>query len=386
MISGCRACSFLAECGGLDGTLDFFGCHRVTPAECRARGWTCPYCSPGEFMRRRTAVLARATSVARPTGPSFALPPYVANLQHRYGWAGQLPMSIVAIPTSEVIGGRGRRFGPLFKSAGALRRAFHLAPDTQILLVSVGADRFLERYWRWAKASHTAERIANVGIAGITVPNFSFFSDAPRFHHLYNRGRLEACLNELAAAHVPTIPHVHAQTAADLGYWRGWLREHAEIRHVCREFQTGNTEVEIDELADLQDKIGRALHPVIIGGRRYAAKLRGLFGRYTIVDSTPFMKALHRQRAVEREGAIEWEPRTTTTSREAGALLKHNIVEYGRMIEPAPVYQTSMFDAFEHAIAAREAVRASKQISLPLEGRETVRLPLLEAPRTSTKR
>jgi hypothetical protein len=377
MIRGCRGCSFLVECGGLDGNLDLFGCHRATQKVCRENDWTCPDCSPGEFLRRKAAVEARAKGTGRPMGPSVPLPSYVPNLQHRYGWSGRLPLEVVAIPTSKVVGGRDRCFGPLFKSAEELRRKFHLGLDTQVLLVSVTADPFLERYWRWAKESRTAERLAALGIAGITIPNFSFFSDAPRFHHLYNRGRLEACLNELAESAVPVVPHVHALTSGDLAYWRGWLREHAEIRHVCREFQTGNDEEQIDELARFQDEIGRALHPVVVGGARFAARLRGRFAHYTIVDSKPFMTALHRQRAVERDGLVDWEPHPTRTPQEVGALLRHNIELYGQIVGTPNVYQTSMLEVFERAISAREAARASKQTALSIEGGRIVRLPVL---------
>jgi Domain of unknown function (DUF4417) len=381
MIRGCRACCFLAECGGLDGTLDFFGCHRASPEVCRANGWTCPQCSPGEFLRRKAAVRARVRgAAARPNGPLVPLPAYVGNLQHRYRWTGRLAQSVVAIPTPEVIGGRGRSFGPKFKTLDELRRKFHLGPDTQVLLVSVTTDPFLEQYWRWAKETRAVERLAELGVAGITVPNFSFFSDAPRFHHLYNRGRLEACLNELAAAAVPVIPHIHALTAGDLEYWRAWLREHVEVRHVCREFQTGNDEEAINEIARLQDEIGRALHPVIVGGARFAARLRDLFTHSTIVDSTPFMKGVHRQRAVECDGRVAWESHPTRTARAAGALVRHNIELYGAIVGNPSRYQTSMLDAFEQALLEREAARVSKQTALPLKPGRAVRLPVLLEP------
>lgn len=377
MIRGCRHCTFLPECGGLDGNLDFFGCHRATPEVCRANKWTCPECSPGEYLRRKMAVESRAKGTARPLGPSVRLPRYVPNLQHRYGWSGRLPSEVVAIPTHEVVGGRGRRFGPLFASAKELRRKFHLAPDTQVLLVSVSEDPFLERYWRWAKESRTAGRLAALGIAGITIPNFSFFSDAPRFHHLYNRGRLEACLNELAEAEVSVVPHIHALTLGDVAYWRAWLRDHAEIRHVCREFQTGNDEAAIDELALLQDQLNRDLHPIIVGGARFAERLRSHFRHYTLVDSTPFMKAVKgRVRIVERSGELRTEPYRTRSAHELGWLIRENVATYTRWYCDGPAPQLSLLDAYEQAILAREAAHV-RQTSLRLDEQRIVRLPVL---------
>lgn len=380
MIRGCRHCTFLPECGGLDGTLDFFGCHRTTREVCRANKWTCPECSPGEYLRRKMAVERRARGTARPAGPSLRLPRYVPNLQHRFGWSGRLARDAVAIPTHQVIGGRGRRFGPLFASAKELRRKFHLGPDTQVLLVSVSEDPFLERYWRWAKEARAAERLAELEIAGITIPNFSFFSDAPRFHHLYNRGRLEACLNELAEVDVRVIPHVHALTSGDLAYWRGWLRAHSEIRHVCREFQTGNDEKAIDELAWLQDQLNRDLHPIIVGGARFAERLHSMFTHYTIIDSTPFMKAVKgRMRIVERGGELRTEPHPTRSARELGGLVGENITVYARWHCDGPTPQLSLLDAYEQAILTREVARAGKQPSLPLDEGRIVRLPVLSA-------
>jgi len=379
MIRGCRDCSFLFECGGPNGHPDLFGCHRVTREVCRANGWTCPDCSPGEFLRRKVAIELRSKVNSRLIGPSLLLPSYVPVLQHRYGWSGRLPFEIVAIPTSKVLGGRGGRFGPLFDSAKELRRKFRLGLDTQVLLVSVNTDPFLERYWRWAKVTRTPQRLAALDIAGITIPNFSFFSDAPRFHHLYNRGRLQACLNELADAGVPVVPHIHALTSGDLTYWLAWLRKHPEVRHVCREFQTGNDEDAVDELARLQDDVGRALHPVIVGGARFAARLRGRFAHFTIVDSRPFMAALHRRRAVDRDGLLDWKPYPTRTRREVGALLKHNIELYSESFEKPIVRQTSMFDLFDR-LSVRQATSASSQptfATVATDGRRAVRLPML---------
>jgi hypothetical protein len=123
---------------------------------------------------------------------------------------------------------------------------------------------------------------------------------------------------------------------------------------------------------------------VIVGGARFAARLRGSFAHYTIVDSKPFMAALHRQRAVERDGLANWEPHSTRTPREVGALLKHNIELYSQILVTPTVRQTSMFEVFERAIFAREAARASSQTTFPIDGRRIVRLPVLVE--TSTRR
>jgi Domain of unknown function (DUF4417) len=360
MIGGCGRCSFLRVCGGLDGVEpDFFGCHLAPEETCRKNGWTCPICNTVEYVRRTGEVHARATGGGPVLAPSCELPPYVARIDHAKHWSGVLRVDAVALPTKRVVGGHGRNFGPKFASRRALLRSYHLPSHAHVLLISVSSDPYLEQYWGWAKRTATPERLAALGIAGITIPNFSFFSDAHRYHLLYNRGRIEACLAELSTAGVPVIPHIHALTTGDHRYWIGWLRVNPQVRYVCREFQTGNGETEIDELARIQDVAGRELHPLVIGGARFAPRLRELFARSTIVDATPFVKAQNGQRAILANGRVQWVSRYTASPPGRGQLLQHNINVYEALIAKryTPDPQLSMLDAFDQTLRARQAVR-----------------------------
>lgn len=360
MIGGCARCSFVDSCGGLDGNeLDFFGCHRAPAETCRKNAWTCPICNPLEYVRRLAEVRSRSADVGPVITPCCNLPPYVARIDHARHWTGVLPVDIVAMPTSRIVGGRGQHFGPKYRSRQALLRRFHLPSHAQILLVSVSSDPYLEQYWGWAKHTRTPERLASLGVAGITVPNFSFFSDAHRFHLLYNRARIAASLGELSAAGVPVIPHVHALTSDDRRYWIAWLRSNPQVRYVCREFQTGNSVAEIEELDAIQQSIGRELHPVIIGGKRFAPRLGELFRRSTIVDATPFMKAQNGQRAVIEDGIVRWRVHCTSSKHARGALLRHNIHVFQQFVagQLVPERQLSILDALEQAARAAHAVR-----------------------------
>jgi hypothetical protein len=201
MIGGCARCSFLDSCGGLDGAeFDLFGCHRVPAETCRKNSWTCPICNLGEYVRRMAEVKNRSVGGGPVIATCSDLPPYVARIDHAKHWTGMLPADIVAVPTSRIIGGHGKNFGPKYRDRHTLLQRFHLRPHSRILLVSVSSDPYLEQYWGWAKHTRTPERLAALGIAGITIPNYSFFSDAHRFHLLYNRARIAACLAELSAA------------------------------------------------------------------------------------------------------------------------------------------------------------------------------------------
>jgi hypothetical protein len=81
------------------------------------------------------------------------------------------------------------------------------------------------------------------------------------------------------------------------------------VRFVAKEFQTGlatesRARWHIAKLLELQQRIGRGLHLCVIGGRRHMAKMMRLDG-FTIVDSSPFLHAVHRQILTRPNG--RWE-------------------------------------------------------------------------------
>jgi hypothetical protein len=165
------------------------------------------------------------------------------------------------------------------------------------------------------------------------------------------------------------IPHVHALTSDDRRYWIDWLRANPQVRHVCREFQTGNDVAEVEELDEIQQSIGRELHPVIVGGKRFAPRLGQLFRHSTIVDTTPFIKAQNGQRAVIESGVVRWRTHHTSSKRQRGALLRHNIHVFERLIarQLAPDRQVSMLDALEQAARAVHSVRLRTALLNPDE-------------------
>ena len=55
-----------------------------------------------------------------------------------------------------------------------------------------------------------AQRIANLKFAAVTVPNYSYFTDAPRTDILWNRKRAMIVTEELSAAGALVIPHLNA--------------------------------------------------------------------------------------------------------------------------------------------------------------------------------
>jgi hypothetical protein len=378
VIVGCARCVYSKECGDIVGAYDFFGCHRVARETCLERKWTCPECDPVGFMVRSAEVRFRSRTVAKARAVEADLPAYIPNIHHARSWSGRLLSKYVGIPMHRLLLGKGQGYGPRFADAATLRRGFHLMPDAGVLLVGVADDRYLERYWRDGKISGLPAKLAALGVTAVTVANFSFFADAHRFHLRYNRNRITACLNELSDAGIAVVPHINALNREDRSYWIDWLKANDQVRHVCREFQTGNGVEQIEEIADIRDQIGRDLHPIIVGGASYVRDVQSLFRRSTIVDSQPFFKSIKAQRAVVRDGVLRWENTSYEGRPALGRLVRDNVAVYGGWIENAYVSgrQTSFFDVLERALRMRRRVanmeaQDPRQVALPLTKGET---------------
>ena len=81
-----------------------------------------------------------------------------------------------------------------------------------------------------------------------------------------------------------------------------------------------------EQLARLAEGVGRSLHIVVRATSRKV--LRGLvsaFAQTTVIDTTCFIKAVHRQRAIVADtGKIEWRPWPTAPNVPVDELLSHN--------------------------------------------------------------
>jgi len=182
---------------------------------------------------------------------------------------------VVALSTFDFVKRSREGYGPTSRTAADLCKRFRLRPDAKILLVSVATDRKLEAYWSYRSLYNAPIALALLGPVGITVPNFSFFNDAPRPHTLWNRRRMEVVARELSLAGARVIPHLNAATEADWQFWTSMLRERTDIRVIAKEFQTGNAPPEravaaIQRLARLQRDLKRLLHPLLVGAARLA--------------------------------------------------------------------------------------------------------------------
>ncbi len=235
--------------------------------------------------------------------PNLDLPLYIPVIDHRSRRRTTLEWPVVALRTSDVL--RLRRDDPpgyrtAAKDAASLRRAFLIGPSSRIILRGVADDAPLERYWENRLFADAPGQLARLGVDGVIGPNFSHLLDVPRTDNLFNRRRQILCLDELQAAGLPVIPHLNAVMPADWRFWCGLLERNPTVRFVAVEFQTGNKHPvqgrkTIKHLASIQREIGRPLHPIIVGGGRFIEDVAAQFGRFTLMDSMPFAKAIRRQ-------------------------------------------------------------------------------------------
>ncbi|MSU58839.1 MAG: DUF4417 domain-containing protein [Pedosphaera sp.] len=288
------------------------------------------------------------------------LPLYLPQIHNGHDRAGDLAEPMVAVPTFCVV--KGRRaggYGPIELDPIAFRKTLKLSGNTKVVLTSVAEDRFLERFWKNAESCDVGPALRELNIEAITTPNFSFFSDAPRTHSLWNLARMSRLTEYLSSSGVNVIPHIHATTKADWNNWKQSFLDHKQITHVVREFQTGGKIKEIaiasiHDLANFRDAIGRDLHLIAVGGTRHAQLLKRYFPKLTLVDSNPFLKT-HKRRKLIRHRRLwpKWVKHQTVPGEPLDGFLKENISAYRAWLEDRLQY-----DAFEERAESIQAVPA----------------------------
>lgn len=347
--TGCQRCGLREACGGLDNLEAAWGCMTQCGTHCATTNSECDYTCPRhmeDFVNRWWEVGGWPPKNMKqlPPQPMLDLPLYVPKIHHGHRRDIRLTMPMVAIPTFEVIGKRkDGSYGVRDQDAFRLKERFKVGENAGIMLVSVDYDQPLERYWRSRNASDEKVTIAleRLGVIAMTVPNYSFFDDAPRPHTLWNRQRMIRAAEELSDAGITVIPHLNALTHFDWDFWRSFLMAQKGMHYISKEFQTGLSFKEraypaIERLQKLQDEIGRELHPIVHGAAHFIDALAPAFKRFTIVDTVPFFMTMYRKVLVkESTGAYAKKQYLTPDGQPLDLLLEHNITEYAQKLEMA---------------------------------------------------
>ncbi len=311
---GCTSCPLLAACGGLTARGGGWNCLEACKGCDRA---TCDVVCMSKPTFGRRLLEVRNDLGAKHVGslqgpPSGEMPKYVPVLQYALPSDARLPVGPIAIPLASLMRFDRRRgsYGPIARTPDELRQRFGVTPNTPVFILGTGQDAPIERYWHLRREG-AADALSKLNVT-VIAPNYSVFLDDPRTQHLYNRRRSLMCAEELGARGVRVIPYLHGITGSDYAFWADFLREHEEITTMAKEFQTGALTNEIAEqvlnrMKMIEDRVGRRIHLVAIGAHRLAKRIAARFDHWTVMDSSAFMKAVHRRIAIRHGTNIEWE-------------------------------------------------------------------------------
>lgn len=336
--SGCPNCCYRRTCGGVEGVMDLAGCTVRDHSECTARGWTC-FCKAGELAYRANEVDGFTTGLRCSLDHrGIELPLYVPTIHHGSSREVPLDETWAALPLYALFRVQAGRYVPVAESPAELRRIFRLADSTNILALGTDDDQKLEDFWQHHQAARVGDALKRMEIGFVSVPNFSYFLDAPPTHTLYNRSRILRVTERLTNAGLQVGLHLNAYLPTHWDFWEEVLRAQSFCRIVSVEFQTGlkshyRGAEAYESLIRLQARVGRPLRPILIAGQKYLRRLPQDFERFTIVDSTPFMRAMFRRVLKGSGGGESWNRRRTKQNAPVDDLLKENIASHRRRLE-----------------------------------------------------
>jgi hypothetical protein len=225
-------------------------------------------------------------------------------------------------------------YTPRSTTPDGLRAVFGLAPSTKLILLGTGKDRGIETYWRMHRVGNAASALAGLDITVAIAPNYSMFLEDPRSQHLHNRKRSLLVAKSWSAVGVPVAIYPQAVTRADWDFHESFLRAHPEVSQIALEFQTGLARPEraafaFENVARVQERLGRRFHLFAIGASRYRAELPKRFDTFTILDSMPFMKAMKRRAAGAIGRRVVWD---RAVGEDVADLVHHNVTRYNDWI------------------------------------------------------
>lgn len=345
----CKACLHFADCGGVEPVLNLFNRDCVQANCCRSGTGNdadlppcdnvCPN-NPIYLEQLREVGGLSFDKLPAISQSSVELPRYIPLTYRRYQKKLTINWPMVALDTYEVVNLKKDRMETVANCSITLQQMFGLSSETSVILRGVADDRPLERYWSYRRRDDIPQRLASLSPKMVVGPNFSHFLDVPRHDNLFNRKRQLLCLGEFMKAGLNPVPHLNAAQPGDWRFWCRYLAENPSVSVVAVECETGNRsrcegERVIKELANLQLSARRPLHPLVIGGTQFLERIASVFDAASFVDSTPFMKTVHRQSLVfiASTGKYRWKKFPTAPGEPLDTLLKHNLQCYSDWLD-----------------------------------------------------
>lgn len=313
---GCQACYNRRICGGLNIGVAAFSCRNFCRCtEASNCNFVCP-ARPASYVRYLREVggleLSNISRTCRMPVPE--LPDIVPMIYGRASRRSALRLPWAAVPLAALF---SRATGDAkYPDRESLLAGFLLDPATQVVVCGVDVDASLERYWREARGAGFVHRLAQLKPDLVTTPNYSLFVNAPREDNLHNMKRIAISWYELSAAGLPVALHVNARTDRDWERWTEFVADRDEVQALAFEFATGAKYADrrnwhAEKLCRLAHDVGRDL-TLVVRGNRHVETLRRAFRRVSVIDTSIYVKSVHRQRIVKIEGRKRHWDRTWT--------------------------------------------------------------------------
>jgi hypothetical protein len=324
---GCITCPDRNVCGGLRIEAASFSCFD----RCCGGLVVCDAVCPGRpeiFVERVREVggLDLARVPAAPMRPFPAMPlvvPLIYSGASRTSYRGEA----VALPLARMLQRDARRVR--FTSLEELASEFRFLPGATVVLSGTDRDKPLERWWGMERSGRraTVRTLVNLGVGSATSPNFSLFTDRPRYDDLHSIKRIALVWQEMMDEGLPAALHVNARTETDWLRWTDFIVARPEVEALAYEFATPDrADWHANRLVRLVKDVKRPLRLVIRGGRVVLPLLLQAFDKVTIVDTTAYLKTMKRKRAeVRLDGTIDWQSFQTPLGAPLDELFEHNV-------------------------------------------------------------
>lgn len=328
---GCRNCPDFGACGGLHVEAGPMDCAGFCTCSDRSRCDMVCRNKAQHFFDRYQEVQGWDLNTIPRVGACDTpdLPDFVPLVGHRYSRTDTVQEKVVALSLYDLFHmGTGE---PKVRNRAELADRFLVPQGATIVVTGVDRDKKLEAWWAFENREVLLTTLRDLGVALVTGPNFSLFTDTPRPDNLHSMKRIGLSWAELMASGVPAALHLNARTDHDYRRWAQFIKERPEVTTVAFEFGTGagypgRIDWHIERLCALADRAGRPLMLVIRGGIPALARLRRRFAKVVLIETDAFARTLKRRRAqINAAGRLRWMRVTTDEGAPLDELLAHNI-------------------------------------------------------------
>ena len=309
---GCTVCPDRTICGGLQMKAGFYDCLQLCCGDPKNCDRVCR--NHPDFVDRVREVNSFDFSNV-PKGQVLPVPKLATMVPivfHASSRNEIFPSDVVALTLYEMF---DRNNGELrFSDRNTLCAAFRISPNAKIVLTGTDRDPPLERWWGFgeAKRRQIIKGLRALEITSVTTPNYSLFTNRPRWDDLHSMKRIALVHQEFLSEGMPTALHVNGRTDRDFERWADYVSQRPEVTQLAYEFTTGTgqgsrSELHANWLNTIAKSAGRPLQVIVRGGSDVLPILANEFAHITVLDSSSFMKTVMRKRAVPVGNArITW--------------------------------------------------------------------------------